>query len=218
MSEPRPRASRWEILGAWLRVWTPPRDVEIPSPRRALVVAVVLVAAVAVAVATLVAPAIDRAKDRDASRATQAKSAFRAAEEKRLTAQQRAHHGRASKVVPLWAGGQRDGALAALVQSAQTSIDRDARARVAAGELSGRIRRVACTPRKRDRGERVHLECVAVTGEQRHRGILAQTGHPFLVGASLRTGRYAWCKDNPGSAEGTYGKSIQVRLPAACTG
>ena len=216
MSEPRPQASWWEILGAWLRVWTPPRDVEIPSPRIAIVAAVVVVGAGTVAVVTLVAPAIDRAKDRDAARAAQATSAFRAAEEKRLAIQQRARHGRAVAVGRMWAGGRRDGAMAALVASAQTNIARDARARVAARELSGRIRRVSCTPRERDRGERVHLECVAVTGEHRHRGILAQTGHPFLVGASLRSGRYAWCKDNPGSAEGTYGKSVQVRLPAAC--
>lgn len=30
------KASRWEIVGAWLQIWTPPRDVEIaPVPRRA---------------------------------------------------------------------------------------------------------------------------------------------------------------------------------------
>ncbi len=216
MSEPKPRAAWWEVLGAWLRIWTPPRDVEIPSPRLAIIAAVVVVTAVTVVVVTLVAPAIDRAKDRDAARAAQERTAFRAAEEKRITAEQRARRGSAPAVARMWADGQRDGAVAALVERAQTSIGRDARARVAAGELSGRIRKVACTPRERDTGERVHLECVAVTGEQRHRGILAQTGHPFLVGASLRTGRYAWCKDNPGSAEGTYGKSVQVRLPAAC--
>src|SRR3712207_7944463 len=24
------RLSRWEVLGAWLRLWTPPREVEVP--------------------------------------------------------------------------------------------------------------------------------------------------------------------------------------------
>ena len=30
-------ATRWKILGAWLRIWTPPRDVEVPPvPLRAI--------------------------------------------------------------------------------------------------------------------------------------------------------------------------------------
>src|SRR5688572_9993436 len=24
------KLSRWEVLGAWLRLWTPPRDVDVP--------------------------------------------------------------------------------------------------------------------------------------------------------------------------------------------
>ena len=217
MSEREPRASWWEIVGAWLHIWTPPRGVEIPSPRRAIIAAVVVVAAVTVAVVMLVAPAIDRAKDRDAAKATQAQAAKRAALEQRLAVEQRAHQGRTPAAARLFAGGRREAALAAMVDSAEAKIVRDARARVAAGELSGRISRVACTPRENEQGERAHLECVAVTRDHLHRGVRAQVGHPFVVAASLRSGRYAWCKDNPGSAEGAYGKSVQVRLPAACT-
>lgn len=41
----RVKASRWEILGAWLRIWTPPKDVEIPPvPRRAAAVVALLFA------------------------------------------------------------------------------------------------------------------------------------------------------------------------------
>ena len=42
------RASRWEILGAWLRIWTPPRDVEVPPVPRRLLAAVAGVIAAAV--------------------------------------------------------------------------------------------------------------------------------------------------------------------------
>ncbi|MEA2139427.1 MAG: hypothetical protein QOG56_2577, partial [Solirubrobacteraceae bacterium] len=54
------RASRWEIVGAWLRIWTPPRDVEIPPfPRRRALVAAVVLGGVAAALAlAVIAPAI----------------------------------------------------------------------------------------------------------------------------------------------------------------
>jgi hypothetical protein len=213
----RPRASWWEILGSWLRVWTPPRDVEIPSPRPALVTAIVVVAAVAVVVVTLIAPAIDRSKDRDAAASARASQAARAALIDRLAAEQRAHRGRAPRVARLYAAGRREASLTALLAAARVSVDRDIRARVAAGDLPGPIRRVRCTPREREQGERVHLDCLAVTADHTHKRIhRLLLGHPFVVGASLRDGRYAWCKDNAKPAEGSYGRNVQVALPAAC--
>jgi hypothetical protein len=53
---PSDRLSRFELLGAWLGLWTAPRDVEVPPVpwRRIAVVAAVLVAAVGIAAAVLV--------------------------------------------------------------------------------------------------------------------------------------------------------------------
>src|SRR3982750_720758 len=136
----RPRASWWEILGAWLRVWTPPRDVEIPSPRRGLKIGVPLAVAVAVVVVVFVAPAINSEKDRNATQEAQAKSASRVAFEKRLAVEQRPQYASAPEAARRAARGQRAAALAVLVKRAQTSISRDARARVAAGKLTGHIR------------------------------------------------------------------------------
>jgi len=52
------KASRWEILGAWLRIWTPPRDVEIPPvPRRSAALVAALCVAAIVAGVTVIAPA-----------------------------------------------------------------------------------------------------------------------------------------------------------------
>lgn len=72
------KASRSETLGAWLRIWTPSRDVEIqPFPRRALAYAALLVASGLGAWLVLVGPAIDDAKRRDAEREAIAAAAFR---------------------------------------------------------------------------------------------------------------------------------------------
>ncbi len=219
MTEPKPRAAWWEVLGAWLRVWTPPRDVEIPSPRRALVAAIALVTVTAIVVITLVAPAIDRAKDRDAAASARASAAATSALKARLTAEQRAHRGRAPQVARLFAAGRREASLVALLAAARTSVDRDIRARVAAGALPGPILRVRCAPRERERGARVHLDCLAITADHVHKRIHeVLLGHPFVVGASLRDGSYAWCKDNAKPGEGSFGKSTQVPLPAACAG
>jgi hypothetical protein len=214
-----PRASWWEILGAWLHVWTPPRGAEIPSPRRAVVVAIVAVAAVAVLVVTVVAPAIDRSKDREAAASARARDAAAVALRARLAAEQRAHRGRAPEVARLYAARRREASIEALLAAAATSVERDVRARVAAGDLPGPIRRVQCTPRSHERGVRVHVDCLAVTAKHTHKRIHELAlGHPFVVGASLRDGRYAWCKDNAKPAEGSFGNNVQVPLPEACTG
>lgn len=213
-----PRAAWWEILGAWLRIWTPPRDVAIPSPRRALVVAVAVVGVAAVVLVALVAPAIDDSKDRDAAAAARASEEATAARIARLTAEQRAHRGSAPRVARLFAAGERAASLDALVAAARRSVARDVATRVAAGDLAGPIRRVQCRTRARERGARVHLDCLAVTADHTHKRIHElRLGHPFVVGASLRDGRYAWCKDNAKPAEGSFGKNTQVPLPAACT-
>jgi hypothetical protein len=215
-----PRASRWEIVGSWLRIWTPPRDVEIPPPpRRALAVAAVLLAAAVVAVVTLVAPAIDRSKARAAAQRERAAAVEVRARRAQLTFDQRAHHARAPEVARLYAAGRAAASRAALLADVRASIDRDVRARVAAGELKGPIRDVRCRYRPRERGVRVHLDCLAATAGATHRRVLAfLIGHPFVVGGSLRDGRYAWCKDNPRPGERAIGRSVTVALPAACSG
>ncbi|HUR85063.1 MAG TPA: hypothetical protein VMY78_06930 [Solirubrobacteraceae bacterium] len=47
----RPRATRWEIIGHRLRIWTPPRDVEIPPVDKRVVG--IWLAAIAAAVAVV---------------------------------------------------------------------------------------------------------------------------------------------------------------------
>ena len=93
----QPRASRWEIAGAWLRVWTPPRDVEIPPPpKRALAVAaLVLAAGVVGGSSSFAKPAIDRAKERDAARDARGRRRARRRCARSSPPSQRAQTGRA---------------------------------------------------------------------------------------------------------------------------
>ena len=75
------------------------------------------------------------------------------------------------------------------------------------------IRDVRCDLAPRDRGVRVHLDCLGVTATLADG---TRSGHDFLVAGSLRDGRYAWCKANLRPGEGASGTTVVVPLPAAC--
>jgi hypothetical protein len=208
------RASRWEILGAWLRIWTPPRDVEIPPvPRRAVALLGAGVVAAVVVIVVVLVPAFDRSKERVATSEARAQAAARRAEIARLRFDQRAHTARAPAVAGLYRAGRRGEARAALMRHAAASVRRDARARVAAGEFDVPVRSVRCRPRGRLPPPRIRLSCFAVTTQTRQ----ASIGQPFIVGASLRDGRYAWCHVNPPPAEGASGVGVFVPLPTVCS-
>lgn len=208
------RASRWEILGAWLRIWTPPRDVEIaPLPRRAAAGLAAVLAALVVAGILLVAPALDRAKQRETASEQRAQAAATRAKRARLRFDQRAQTARARAVARHYAAGREAAARTALLRHARRSVERDARARVAAGEFEVPVRFVRCRPQQGGAPPRVRLSCFAVTTQTTR----VRVGQPFLVAGSLRDGRYAWCHTNPPPGEGAAGVGVYVALPAACT-
>ncbi|HEV2774146.1 MAG TPA: hypothetical protein VGV90_01000 [Solirubrobacteraceae bacterium] len=210
------RASRWEILGAWLRMWTPPRDVEIPPiPWRAVGLLGVAVAAVVVVIVLAIAPALDRSKDRVAASEQRRDAAARRAEVARLRFDQRVQRGRAPSAARLYRAGREADAQAALERHAAASVQRDARARVAAGEFDVPVRYVRCRPRPgATPPPRVRLSCLAVTTQNTR----VRVGQPFIVAGSLRDGRYAWCHTNPPPGEGAAGVGASVALSAACKG
>jgi hypothetical protein len=214
-----PRATRWEILGARLGIWTPPRDVEIPPvSQRAVAATITALVLATVAVVTIVAPAVDRSKQRTAAQERRAHTAAVAKARTRLIAEQRARRARSPAVARLHAAGRDAAARAALLADARAHVDRDVRARVAGGALDGPIRDVRCQYRSHDAGPRVHLDCLAITSVLvRPKAPTVYVGHPFVVGGSLGDGRYAWCKENPPAGEGFAGQGVSVALPAACT-
>jgi len=208
------KASRWEILGAWLHIWTPPRDVEIPRvPRRAAAVVAGACVALIIVVVTVIAPALDRAKDRESARRSRSDAAFATRERARLVIDQAARRGRADGVALLYAARHTSQAQAVLLADVRRGVARDARARVAAGTFDTPVRAVRCRYLSGTTAPRVQLSCLAITS----RTAGATVGQPFVAVGSLRDGRYAWCHDNPRPGEGATGRSIAVALPADCT-
>ena len=208
------RATRWEILGAWLRIWTPPRDVEIPPiPWRAVALIAGAIAVVTVAGILLVTPALDRTKQRTAASEQRRLAASAKATRARLRYDQRVQRARAPSVARLYRSGRQAAARAELLRHAGVSVRRDARARVAAGEFDVPVRSVRCRPAPGGELPRVLLSCLAVTTENAQ----VRVGQPFLAAGSLRDGRYAWCHQNPPPGEGMAGRGVGVALPNECT-
>src|ERR687896_2376362 len=84
------RASVLERVGAWLRIWTPPRDVEVPPvPVRKLVLGGLALLVVAGAATAVVAPRIDDSKDARAAAEARERDQRRAAERERIRVEQR---------------------------------------------------------------------------------------------------------------------------------
>jgi hypothetical protein len=105
-----------------------------------------------------------------------------------------------------------------LLASVRESIDADARARVRAGQLDGRILRVECELARRV-GDRGSYDCTAVTSEvpQTGRNVPGLVGYPFVAVVDFETGRYSWCKTNPVPGERVIPDPRDVvELPREC--
>ena len=211
------KASRWEILGAWLKIWTPPRDVEIPPiPWRAVGLLAAVCAALVVVVIVVIAPALDDANQRRVATEARQTAANVRAERTRLRHDQRVQRARATRAPALYAAGRGAQARAALLADVRASIRRDADARASAGEFDQPTIAVRCTDRPGEGGggSRVRLACLAISSQNAR----VRVGQPFVVAASLRDGRYAWCHTNPPPGEGSAGVGVYVALSQACTG
>lgn len=193
----------------------------------ALIGTLVALAADAV-VLTLVVPAIEGSKQERAAvdRAAQHRRVVR--ERDRLIAEQRPHGAHAPAREDVHAGpAKRLATRRALVHDAERAITADARARIAAGALSGGfVRTTECGPVRRDlpRDELDlakpigRYDCVAITQDVIQDGkVVAKFGVPFVAAVDFRRGRVTWCKNNPAPSE--RGKPLAfVRLDPACLG
>lgn len=198
------RPARWEIVGAWLHVWTPPRDSAIPpAPWRWVTAAAAGLALLGVFVLTVIAPAVDRAKRRTAATEARTAAENRAAERVRLRHDQRV------TVVRL-----RKGAIGAQVELA---IDRGARTRVRTGELQApnQILRTTCKAPARAPAGRLSYSCLAATTVSTEPRVLT-VGFPFVAVVSADRRSLAWCKENPFAGEGMAFRQVSVPLPALC--
>src|SRR3954449_7547004 len=90
-AQSNPRLASWEVLGAWLGIWTPPKGVEVPPRPSAKRVAVWAVAAsiVIAAAYAVVAPQVNKSKRATAARTAREQARAATAEEARLRRDQR---------------------------------------------------------------------------------------------------------------------------------
>jgi hypothetical protein len=209
------RLGRLEILGAWLRLWTPPRDAIVPPvPWRGIAVASVLLVAVLGAAAALVLPGV-AADRRDArERAERARAERHAAFLASVEREQRpgVRHGRPDPGPPVPAA-RRTAARRALLAQAAAGIRSDALRRT-----PKRIGGVECEPFPRRLGQAAPVadlarpaaayDCVAVTARF-DRGII---GMNFRLVVNFRRGSIAWCRIIPlGDRD-----RLTHPLPSAC--
>src|SRR5215211_7574066 len=184
-----PKANALEILGAWLRVWTPPRDVEIPPvPRRAaaalgggLIVVVALVLLV-------VSPAVDTGKREDAHRRAREAAAAKARRNAIVRRDQRARTGSDPELAP--------------ASTPSTTCD---------PFLGGP--RAEDDPSRR----RAAYDCTALIREIVGQGDPGRLGYPFRAIVDFERGSWAFCKVNPIPSERSLpDPRTIVPLPAAC--
>ena len=138
--EKKRKASLPETVGAWLRVWTPPRDVEVPPvPVRELAIGAVALLLVVAGRPRVVRPAIDDAQGAHRGRrGARARSAPPPGASGQLREQRPRRAARADLRPRAGAPAARVmGARAALLARAEQAISADARQRAAAGELAG---------------------------------------------------------------------------------
>ena len=160
------------------------------------------------AAAILLVPDIRSAKRERAELERRQERRYRAAERRRLSAEQRPRRGR------LAAAGTSE-----MLPRLEALIAADARRRVAAGELPTRVRRGDCEPLD-STARSVRLSCLAVTSDIPPGAVTrgGRIGYPYRARVELRSGRYAFCKTGGRPGEGALGTGIWVPVPRACGG
>ena len=198
----RTRATRLEILGAWLRLWTPPRDVEIPPvPWRKVALGAAVLALVAVFAALVIAPAIDESKDRSAAEERREEERRRAERRERVRAEQRAHTGRLTTLA---------GVEAAIGADAKERFDAD-----------GRPAECEPAPGADASAPRMAYDCFVtireIEGAGEQEGARGALAIPYRAVLDEDTGRYAFCKVVQVAGEAAIADPRDVvPLPAAC--
>lgn len=203
------KASKLETLGAWLGLWTPPRDVVVaPVPWRKVALAAAGVALLAAFTAAVIAPAIDDAKDE--SRAEQQRAEARLAAERRarIERMQQPRFGRASASAP----------RSEVLDTVSVAITDDARARFSKSTSQTQCEVVAgVDPGLRKVAYKCLAETSAIEGAGVQAGARGALGYPYRAIVDFQTGRFAFCRTNPVPSE----KAItdprkRIGLPRAC--
>jgi hypothetical protein len=221
--ETQRRAGRLEILGAWLRVWTPPRETYVPPiPWRKIglgTLAGIVVLGIALAI---MVPRIDHGKAVRAAATAQFENRARAANVARIIREQRPRHGADAALKPA-AGAtpaEQAAARSQLLAQVEASILADSRAREKTGEMRHVVGPTTCkvTPGTTVRNLGVY-DCFAPTGHIKATkgNVSGVIGYPFRAVVDYRSFSYAFCKTEQFPGEMMIPKASQVvKLPPAC--
>jgi hypothetical protein len=231
--ETKRRATLPETVGAWLRVWTAPRDVEVPPvPVRGLLVGAAILVVLLAGAAALIVPAIDDSKERSAAAEAREAAQRREASRRETIAEQRPRTLDAAALRP-GAGApaqERLAAREALLRRTEAAISGDARARAKAGELEGRPQGTQCEPypKRSDRADWPDRDLGATRGVydclvfvraigSTETNVGGQLGYPFRAVLDFERSRAVWCKTNPVPGERVVPDPRTVlELPKAC--
>jgi hypothetical protein len=198
------RLGFFEVVGAWLGWWTPPRGAVVPPvPWRRIVIAAVVLVAVLGTAGAIVIPDVVENRREAADRERRAEAARHAAFLASVDREQRPRHGRGERDPgPPAPESRRLDARSALLVTAEADIARDARRRT-----RKRIDGVECEPFPRSLDEvepaaqlarpAASYQCVAVTsrfGNAADRGII---GMPFRLIVHFDRGRFSFCRIVP---------------------
>jgi hypothetical protein len=210
-SSDRPRLTRWEVLGAWLHVWTPPKDIEVPPiPWRTIAVCGLVAAIVLAAAAAIAVPRIDQGKRHGAAERAREQAAADAAERARLRADQKVHRA----TVPAGADP---------VSTLETAIAKDAKARAAAKTIDGPVLSARCQPAStavtQFPDSRVYKCFVETATNIKGQGNdVLGTGYPFVATIYTKKHQVTWCKENPHADEKGSRGDVRVRVSPVCAG
>ena len=230
--ETKRKASLPEIVGAWLKVWTPPRDVEVPPvPVRGLLIGGALLLVALAGAAALIVPAVDSSKERAAAADAREAAQRRAANRRETIAEQRPRRLDLASLRPSSGApaAQRLAARTALLERAETAISDDARERARAGELEGHPRGTQCEPYpKRDPGDGPERDLAATRGvydclvlvraiDSTATNVGGELGYPFRAVLDFDRFSVTWCKTNPVPGERVVpDPRTVIELPPAC--
>ncbi|MEA2425399.1 MAG: hypothetical protein QOH13_1809, partial [Thermoleophilaceae bacterium] len=213
---PDARLSRWEILGAWLHVWTPPKGLDVPPvPWRKVGLYGAGTAVVVVIGALLIIPPLNHGKRAGAAERARKEAAALATEHARLSADQRVH-----TLLLSPSGGTP--AEPVMVAALERAITTDARGRAKRGTIKGPVLTTGCEragaavvqfPQSRV------YKCFVktATGLRGQGSDILGTGYPFIATIYTKAGKAAWCKENPQPDEKGR-RLVGVRLSPVCAG
>jgi hypothetical protein len=216
------RASTFEIVGAWLHIWVPPRDVEVPPvPWRKLALgtaAGLVLLGVALAV---VIPRIDHGKQSRAAADRASVAAAQARNRARIAREQSAHHGAAAALRPPAGASakERSAARAQLLASLERDVLADARARSASGEMRRVDGPATCRPSATQPAGVMDCFVVSTHIKKTSRTTPGVIGYPFRAVVDYKTFTYNFCKTEqvPGEMLVLAPKDVTL-LPPACRG